>query len=218
MINLRLPHAKQPFLQSGAITSGPILSSSLTASTTVKLEDALSQSQLFFENGQLVLKNTQVVYSRGVIAFFVDRRKHSLRVRDMANPISMMGLPHAISGFERVNTRNVVVGDTINIGDPAVKYQLRSVVCAKTMSVSTPGVTSKANEDLFVGSESYVMGQMLPTTTGAASVIQKYDPMSVKTSGNTPISNTGVTTFAGIDVVPSHGIIFIYSQPDSDRR
>ena len=87
MVNLRLPSA-------------------IHDSTPVNLQDALEQSQWFMENGQIVPKNQSLIYSRGVLMFFVDRRSHVLRVADV-QPFNFNRLPAAIAGFERLNDREV---------------------------------------------------------------------------------------------------------------
>ena len=47
-----------------------------------------------------------LIYSRGLLIFYVDRRSHVLRVGEM-NPFNFNRLRNAIAGFERLNTRGV---------------------------------------------------------------------------------------------------------------
>jgi hypothetical protein len=92
------------------------------------LSDALEQHQYFLENGTMVPRHTSLIYSRGVLFFFVDRRANVIRFNDM-QPFNVGRLPTAISGFERLNDREVFYEDEIKIrGD---SYKLRSVVLAE---------------------------------------------------------------------------------------
>jgi hypothetical protein len=108
MINLRLPeysHSYVAGMGGASVILGGAGGVSVPGSSTsaLKLTDALDQSQLFFENGSLLMKKTEIIFSRGVLVFFVDRRKHRLDLAKLTNPANMVGLPTAISGFERIN-------------------------------------------------------------------------------------------------------------------
>ncbi|ULY68601.1 major core protein [Chlorella virus XW01] len=102
----------------------------LNESTPVELKEALENSQLFMDaTGKMEYKNTSLIYSRGVLIFYVDRRANVLRLNDM-EPFSLDRLPKAVAGFERVNDRQVVFDNEFTIRDDL--YVLRSVVCVKT--------------------------------------------------------------------------------------
>lgn len=229
MINLRLPQYSNSFYPGfGGIptttTAGGVLGVS-APTTSVNLADALTQAQLFFENGSLVMKNTEIIYSRGVLVFFVDRRQHNLDIGKMTNPINMVGLPTAISGFERVNTTTNVtplttpysLTNTTSVGAPSndvngTRFNLVSVVCAKTTDITDPqGNTTTKNTNLFIGSETLVQN-----SNGSA--IMRYDPMDV-TINQTPLNSiSGVTQFSSVPIsstdsnplINHHGIIFVY--------
>lgn len=109
MINLRLPP-------------------SISNDDPIELSDSISQHQYFLENGTIVPRSTSLIYSRGVLFFFVDRRANVIRFNDM-QPFNISRLPTAISGFQRLNVREVNYDDEIKIrGDV---YRLRSVVLAE---------------------------------------------------------------------------------------
>lgn len=199
MINLRLPEYTNTFLSHNGLSGV----NTHTSTSDIKLENALKQSQLFFENGVLIMKNTEIVYSRGVLTFFVDRRKHDLQLERFSNPLNMVSLPSAIVGFERVNTSPITVDKEMKINSASSStqnqtYTLRSVVCAKTHSMSN---TSNANNDLFVGSKTFFANKTGNTT-------QLYDPLSA-TNNNSPVSVVNDEITANDDI-KSHGIIFVY--------
>lgn len=128
MINLRLPM-------------------NLTNNSAVNLNDALSQYQYFLEGASVVPKHTDLIYSRGVLIFYVDRRTHVMRVHGAA-PFNLGALPQALAGFERLNDRKVTFDDVINIrGD---RYDLRSVVLSE-VNKSIP------NQNIVIGSSTAVM-------------------------------------------------------------
>jgi len=114
MVSLRLPQ------ETGA-DMGPI-----------KLTDALDQSQLFLENNTIVPKNQAIIYSKGMIVFYVNRRAHSLDITKLTDPYNFTKLPITIAGFERINTRRVIFEESIKIRDDP--YSLRSVVIIDTNS------------------------------------------------------------------------------------
>jgi len=150
MINLRLPM-------------------NLTNNDAVRLDDALSQYQYFLEGNVVVPKNTDLIYSRGVLIFYVDRRAHVMRVHGAA-PFNMGALPQALAGFERLNDRKVTFGDNINIrGD---KYHLRSVV----LSEVNKGIP---NQNIVVGSSTLVMNHADPNAGIFGNEYLQYNPLGV---------------------------------------
>ena len=229
MINLRLPQFSQQYLTTQLPAPGSVTSQYQVTNKTVELKDALQQSQLFFENGTLVMKNTQVIDSRGVVVFFVDRRKHSLNLNQYNDPIAMVALPTAVSGFERVNKTHVIVAKELTLGDnvsttgSSSKFTLTSVVMAKTVDVQ--GNTSDKNKDLFVGSETIVASCV--KTAGMASdepgprppmqaSVLKYNPMGAKPhhmrSGVEPMTQLPVSEIVNADEITDRGMIFVYKK------
>jgi hypothetical protein len=227
MINLRLPQFSQQYLTTQLPSTGSVTSQYQVTNKTVELKDALQQSQLFFENGTLVMKNTQVIDSRGVVVFFVDRRKHSLDLNQYTDPIAMVALPTAVSGFERVNKTHVIVEKDLTLGDnvsttgSSSKFTLTSVVMAKTVDVQ--GNTNDKNKDLFVGSETIVASCV--KTAGIApgdarppmqASVLKYNPMGAKPhhmgSGVDPMTQLSISEIVNATGITDLGMIFVYKK------
>ena len=219
MINLRLPEYSNRYMTGIAPGGMTVGMTDPTKSGPVSIRDALTQSQLFFENGSLIMKNTEIIFSRGILTFFVDRRKHRLDLAKLTNPANMVGLPSAISGFERINITRLADDCTgpINLGnvsasgiksdaDAATSFDLRSVVCAKTAGPAGTTVGTDDVSDLFVGSEAIVR-----CSDVAISGVYRYDPMSVTVSGKSPISGASAD-LSGIDEIKTHGVIFVFSK------
>ena len=150
MINLRLPV-------------------NLTDNSPVNLDDALSQSQFFLEGNHVVPKHTDLIYSRGLLIFYVDRRANVMRVHGH-HPFNFGQLPQALSGFERLNERQVNFSTQIPIrGD---QYNLRSIVLNE-VNKNIP------NQNIVVGSSTAVMIHADPSKGQNQEEFFHYDPMGV---------------------------------------
>ena len=76
----------------------------------------------------LEYRNTSLIYSRGVLMFYVDRRANVIKLNEY-QPFSLNKLPTPIAGFERINNRKVNYHRDFLVRTDV--YTLRSVVCAK---------------------------------------------------------------------------------------
>jgi hypothetical protein len=202
MINLRLPqNATTKYINTSLQTPSAITAPTIKEASQITLSEALTQSQLFFENGSLLMKNTQVISSRGVIVFFVDRRKHTIDYSQYHDPTAMVALPKALSGFERVNTLAVKV-DEIKLGENQEKFSLKSVVLANMID----GNDDDANKELFVGSRA-----MVKLDNG----VNVYNPMGAANSGKAitqPQEITEMLTATGENDISTRGMIFVFTK------
>ncbi len=200
MINLRLPPA-------------------INDATPISLNDALEQQQYFLENGSLIPRHTSLIYSRGVLFFFVDRRANVIRFNDNLQPFNIQRLPLAVSGFERLNDREVDFETEIRIrGD---LYRLRSVVLAEVNR-------NIVESNVVVGSSAIVMIHADPSREMFQNEYFQYDPISVADAvvdpetnqfrNRTPIAQIhgtpglGVPGSSFIEMARQRGIIFMYQQ------
>lgn len=197
MINLRLPLNLQD--------NSPVL-----------LSNALAQQQYFLEGNVVVPKHTDLIYSRGVLLFYVDRRASIVRVANQP-PFNLGSFPQPLAGFERLNDRVVDYDDVIVVrGD---RYNLRSVV------------VSEVNKDLpqqnvVVGSSTIIMKHADPTVGRFTNEFIHYDPYGVVTfhqqAGqannfhNRPITQiygtpgVGVAGYSFQEMASQRGSIFVY--------
>lgn len=195
---------------------------SLTESDPVDLDDALEQQQYFLENGTIVPKHTSLIYSRGVLFFFVDRRATVIHTINTINPFSMSNLPLAASGFERINEREVNYKTTLKIRNDL--YNLRSVVVSE--------VNNKiAQTNVVVGSSTAIMVHPDSSKGIHTPEYLLYDPYSVvdaKLMGGAAVRNDPVTPIEGFNVDPNipsftdmarkRGIIFMYKLVKDDSN
>jgi hypothetical protein len=150
MINLRLPL-------------------SVNDNTPIALEDSLEQVQIINENGVLVTRQTNFMYSNGVLIFYVDRRSNII---ETSKQITFgMRLPTATAGYERLNKRRVTYKYRLQFKNDV--YVLRSVVVSDTSDIDE-------KDNLIIGSSTII-------TTEQTSALErerpsdaiKYDPYGV---------------------------------------
>jgi len=93
------------------------------------LKNALDESQWYVEDGSVVPRNQQIIYSRGILVFYVPRRAHTLNIGKLLQPYNFTRLPTTVAGFERINDRVVDFEYDMDVREH--RYQLRSVVCVE---------------------------------------------------------------------------------------
>ena len=98
---------------------------------TIDLDNALTQTQYFIEGGYIVPKRTEIIYSRGVLIFYIDRRANVMKIPG-TRPLNFNAFPTALAGFERLNNRQINFSNNKKIRDD--DYVLRSVVLSEVNS------------------------------------------------------------------------------------
>jgi len=205
MINMRLPPVSSN-------NSGP-----------VDLNSALEQSQFFLEGGAIVPKNTSLIWSRGVLIFYVDRRATNIQFNNQLQAFSMSQLPNPIAGFEKLNTRQINYDNTIPIRDE--KYELRSVV------YSDVNIRDGKETDLVIGSSALIR---LPANQksgrGSAKHLcyDPYGPVNSRSGLSDADTNPPITSISDEDpklelsfrgLAVNRGTIFVYaSDGDIDKK
>jgi len=181
----------------------------------IDLTDSLEQTQLVLENGVVMPKQTSLVYSRGVLFFYIDRRSNVI-YKTQELPSFIFGkLPSAVAGFSRLNKRLVNFDTTLNIRND--RYNLRSVVLSE--------INDLANENnLVIGSSSIFMVHKDYEAQRYSDECFIYNPYSVVKSRiigdsyqriNQPIQQLPDVALdqnseGFIDMARSRGIIFVY--------
>jgi hypothetical protein len=189
------------------------LGPSINSNDPIELNEALQQQQYFLENGNIVQKHTSLIYSRGVLIFYVDRRANIINTINSMSPLSMLNIPSAVSGFERLNDREVHATEEITLRNDL--YKLRSVVLSEVNNNSK-------ESNLVIGSSTLVMIPVDHEKGIHTPQHLQYDPYAVVNGGvvngvatkNDPIvqipsaSSTDEDNFR--DMSRKRGIIFIY--------
>jgi len=194
MINLKLP---------------PVLNDN----TPIDLNDSLNSSQLFLDNGVITPRNTSIIYSNGVLIFYVDRRTNIIRPQDM-QPFNISRLPMTVSGFERLNERPIRFQTEFTLRQDI--YKLRSVVLAEINN-------NLAEKNVVIGSSAIFMihpdnDQRLHEEFFIYDPINVFD--KVLSSSNNSYVNRGPVrliqrshieeSLSFEDMANKRGIIFIY--------
>jgi len=138
-------------------TSSSVFGGSVTtaAAGNIKLSDTLTQAQTFIEGNQLVQRVSDVIYSREILVFYVDRRAHILQHANQA--YNLTRLPTAIAGFERINKQAISFEPIIAVRprDPKPDvFCIRAVVVAEVNDTSN----TKTNDprSLVIGSSTFL--------------------------------------------------------------
>ena len=147
MINVRLnAYQDKPItVGSTAISGNP--------RNPVKLSKCLTQQQTFIEGNTLIQRISDVIYSRQVLIFYIDRRAHVLK---FGHPFNITRLPTAIAGFERINTHPVDLECKITVKPESNRpdtYCLRSVVVAE---IQPSDVNTRDSRSIVIGSSSFI--------------------------------------------------------------
>lgn len=181
------------------VTSVPMINLRLPPTigdnTPVSLNDALEQHQYFIEGGAMVPRHTSLIYSRGVLFFFVDRRTSTIHLQDM-QPFNLASLPISSFGFERMNDREVDFETKIMIRDD--EYQLRSVVVAEVNK------TISSSSNVVIGSSTMILLPVNHSIGRYTTEYAHYDPAGVVTD----ISVPGVS-----NLPPREPVMIIKSSP-----
>lgn len=102
-------------------------------SVALHLDNARQQAQWFVENKMLVPKNQSIMYSWGVLFFYVGRRYQTINLSRVSAPYNFNSLPMTVNGFEAINDIIVNFDKELTISDDL--YQLRSVVIVEKADV-----------------------------------------------------------------------------------
>lgn len=122
--------------------------------TTIDLKNAATQVQFFIENGQIIPKQTDLIWSRGVLIFYVDRRATSIKINDQLSQFNLTKLPAPIAGFEKLNNAEVTFQHAMVIKDEA--YILKSVVFSE-VNVQDNAAGVSEDTDVVIGSSAIVL-------------------------------------------------------------
>ena len=105
---------------------------------SINLDSALTQSQVYLENGMFVPKTQEVIFTKGVIIFHVPRRTISpdKTYKNLISPIPQFDqIPSHVLRSERVNDTPINVEESISIRQEP--YFLRSAVFLETFNESS---------------------------------------------------------------------------------
>ena len=196
------------------VTSVPMINMRLPPkllnTNIIQLQDALEQTQFFLENGQIVPRSTSLIWSRGILIFYVDRRANTISYNEQLTRINMNILPASLSvsgGFERINKSIVIVNPALQFNNE--DYELRSVVISETNQNN-----SINNNDLIIGSSTLIR-EPPNMITSVEYAHYYYDPYGPNKQNNDPITsinwNDPNSELSFLTMAQEVGIVFIYA-------
>ena len=137
-----------PVITNRVVTNSILTLRLPTSNTNVKigLESAISQSQVYLENGMFVPKTQEVIFTKGVMIFHVPRRTISpdKNYKNLISPIPQFEqIPSHILRNERINSIEISFDEVINIKQEP--YFLRSAVFLETHN------DQNTNDEIVIG-------------------------------------------------------------------
>jgi len=218
--------------QIGSVTSIPMVTLRLplnigVSPASVTLEDSLNQAHWYMEGNSIMPKYQSIIYSKGVLIFYVHRRFQSINVATMVRPQSFSKLPMTISGFERLNTKHVNYKERMTVmGD---QFLLRSVVLVEKSD-------NAATKDVIIGNSTILMkhrdyvrgipndryfqydpasaGRKIYGTSGGVKGYYYNDPIT-SIPGHPGLSRTNVPSF--FERARERGTIFVYEKKNMGK-
>ena len=121
-------------------------------SEVLNLTSALNDRQTFFQNKQIVVKEQQIVYSKDLIVFYVNRRFQANTFTRLMTPYQMPKLPITMNTYERLN--DVEVLSNFEIAIASQSFKLRSAVTVETVEIQK-GVIK--NNQIIAGCSAIVL-------------------------------------------------------------
>lgn len=117
--------------------------------TTVDLQALISSHpQFVMEDGTIKQKSQEVMYSNGVLVYYVPRRANLINIGKIVNnPLEFNRLPRVVNGFDRLNETPVIVPQTLDVG----QYQKFSLKSAVVLDVSSDKNTLGMDDKLIIG-------------------------------------------------------------------
>jgi Poxvirus P4B major core protein len=111
----------------------------------VTLDESLTAPDFYVENKVIVPKIKEVVYSRGTLIFYINRRTFGFDHKKLVNPQDMPQfnvLPFSISGYESINDNPVKLDKELKLGKE--EYNLKSLVSVETqvLNAGSPNATT----------------------------------------------------------------------------
>ncbi len=206
------------------------------ASSATGLFDNLNQVDWYVENKVIVPKTKQVLFTRDILVFYVNRRFQNLNYERITNPYqaTYQALPSAISGYDKINKTevNYLPDPTKRVGTDEKDLELKSVVAIDAMRLPTdpklmPTLTYGAPattepKEIIIGSTALIAdcsstGTMVAyhphRVTQLESELDATTGMVVPGGSKFKYAPIGkIDTSAADDLIKKYGTVFIYTK------
>ena len=128
--------------------------------TSVDLQNYISSHpQFVMEDGQLVQKSQEVMFSNGVLVYYVPRRSNLINIGKLVNnPLEFNRLPRVVHGFDRLNETAINVPLTLDVGTHQ-QFDLKSAV---VLDVSVDKNNLGIEDKLIIGNHCIIYKDNVP--------------------------------------------------------
>lgn len=186
------------------VTAVPMINVRVLTNGNAKLVDSLTQEQQFIEGNIITKRMTNVMYSREVIVFYIDRR--FFRYNMVQTPVNVLRLPTSVAGFERINTSPIDIQRYIVTPSPgagvAPQYSAtgdNNIVLDNVTFTLTSAIVADVKDAAMLNDQDPVGTQFV---VGSYAVFPSTSPAPVAYVPQRPDATTGaiVRPFASVAV------------------
>jgi len=188
---------------------------------SISLSESLQDPQYYLENGVLVPKVQEILYTRGVLIFHVTRRTQIPRYQRMIQPGNWTELLPTISAYEKINNRPVTSEAIIEIGFSATALGTNPVETHLLTSVVALNV-SPINPELIIGTCALLVNSN-SNSNGMSEQYMIYNPQyagimqpGIEVNAQQPISRLEYQDEklerSFVDLASKFGTIYVYRQ------
>lgn len=193
-----------------------------SAPTSLELDNAITQRQLYFHHGKIIFKIQQIIYARELLVFYIHRKSVLINTSKITNPYSISFMPFALGGDEGINTTKVTFKEQIEVGvNNRQKFALSSVVYIQRTELNPHTCRTRADcSGVDVGEKTIGCGTYIRQYTDPAlgpslsSNWYNYAPIILNSSGSSPKINplTEITALSSDDInnIEQKGTLYIY--------
>lgn len=181
----------------------------------LSLDESLNQAEWFVEDKMIIPKSRNILFSRDVLFFYVNRRYQSINITSFQSPYNFTQLPTTVAGWEKVNDTVVNFQKVMQILNET--YELRSVVFVESSKKSnmiigcSSGVIVRSNMELGLQEPTHLIYDPQGST-------EKFLNEANEFVRNPPITwipeygplNSNVESFSR--KASTHGTIFMYQK------
>jgi hypothetical protein len=216
------------------VTAVPMINVRVLSNTPVKIIDTLQQEQQFIEGNIITKRIANVMYSREIMVFYIDRR--FFRYNMVQTPVNVLRLPTSVAGFERINCApidirnyNVTPGSAgvaptyaptgnndIVLDNGTTTYTLTSAVVADVRDAGMLNDQDPQGTKFVVGSYALFPDTPMGTSVGtyipqrpdptSGAVVRNFFNVSTELSQTLPATATATATAPGAPVPPPRGL------------
>ena len=186
----------------------------------LSLFNALNDRQVFYQGRNVVVKDQQIIYSKDIVVFYVNRRYQTNTFTRMLRPYETPTLPMTMNTYERLNDVDVQFSFNLPLGSQS--FKLISAIAVETVNIQE-GVVS--NNQIILGCSAIVIPEDIdigymytPLDYGANSQNESNNltpitriPKTTRVKYKSQIdNNTELYSSTIVEKLEKQGTIFVY--------